>query len=154
MSTNLNKGQGYQLPMSYRNPPGATPYNIPISALHSGIDIFNKSVIMRVISELKNEHETGGISSMANYGGLGSFGGINDDADSNGGLGGLINDEEASMHDTLKQLQHLWENKFLNLCTQAKAVAEQKKAMRSSSYANAYNSYNSSLGQMSQSRNY
>jgi hypothetical protein len=41
---------------------------------------------------------------MANYGGLGSYGGINDEAGSNGGLGGLINEEEASVNDTLKQL--------------------------------------------------
>ena len=72
--------------------------------VYSGIDQFNKSVINKVINDLKHEHDqTGGMSSgIQNFGGLGAFGGINDEGASNSGLGGLINEDENSINDTLK----------------------------------------------------
>ena len=41
-------------------------------------------------------------SGIQNFGGLGAFGGINDEGASNSGLGGLINEDENSINDTLK----------------------------------------------------
>jgi hypothetical protein len=73
--------------------PFAQPHRLN-NPQYTGIDAFNKNVITKVITDLKNEHAlNGGISTgMQNYGGLGglaSFGGINDEANNGNGLGGL-----------------------------------------------------------------
>jgi hypothetical protein len=44
------------------------------------------------------------------------FGGINDDNGNNGGLGGIINNDDGALSDTLKQLQFLWERNFQSMC--------------------------------------
>lgn len=66
------------------------------------IDNFNKNIIKRVIGEVKNEHESLGISSMTAGNGMNNLYG--DDQGNNTGLGGLINEEEVSVTDKLKQL--------------------------------------------------
>lgn len=79
-----------------------------------GIDAFNKRVIDKVINDLKheNEHHEGIGSNMNNFAGLTNFGGINDEQVNPGGLGGIMNEDDQSMADTLKNLKYLWEQKF------------------------------------------
>ena len=74
------------------------------------------NVIKRVINELKHESEYNdglGGSSMSGFGGMmgSSFGGINDES-ANNGLGGINNQDDGALSDTLKQLQFLWERNF------------------------------------------
>ena len=58
--------------------------------------------------------------SLNNFSNLGNFGGgLNDDPAGLSRPNGMMDDFGDSMTDTLKSLEYLWKQKFLNLCTQA-----------------------------------
>ena len=88
---------------------------------HLKIDAFNKRVIEKVIKELKseNEHNNEMGTNIHSFPGISHFGGINDDQASAGALTGMMNEDESSMADTLKNLKELWESKFQSLCQEA-----------------------------------
>jgi hypothetical protein len=86
------------------------------------IDTFNRNIIERVIAELKLEHERNAHIHENTSGGFGAFGGINEE----GAHQSMLDGDESSFGETLRQLQQLWERSFRNRCQNARDIAEKR----------------------------
>jgi hypothetical protein len=64
------------------------------------------------------------------FGGFGNFTGMNEDPGNGQGMGGLMNEDETSMAETLKQLRFLWEDNFQKMCAKAYLKSKQQRELK------------------------